>query len=640
MRHFFIAFWLTILAVPSVTIAMAQAGSLVETPDLEAEVKAGTLPAVADRLPKVPLVLDLAGMGKKPGRHGGRLKTLLGKQKDIRMITVYGYARLVGYDRDLNLKPDILESVDVEEGRIFTFHIRPGHKWSDGQPFTSEDFRYWWDDLANNKKLNPGGIPRELIVGGKPAKFEVIDELTVRYSFDTPNPTFLPALAAARPRYLYIAAHYMKQFHKKYRPAEQLDEEVKKYKQRNWASLHRRLGRQYRPENPNLPTLQPWRNTTKPPADQFIFGRNPFFHRIDEKGQQLLYLDEIVVGLGSTSLIPSKAGTGESDLQARYLRFDNYTFLRANAEKYNFNVFLWETAKGAQIALYPNLITNDETWRKVFRDVRVRRALSLAIDRDEINQAVYFGLAKPSNNTVLANSPLFKEEYQTAWTQYDLDMANKLLDEAGLDKRDDDDFRLLPDGRLAEIIVETAGESTEESDVLELIRESWGKAGIKLFTRTTQRDVFRKRVRAGETLMSVFQGLDNAIATANMTPKELAPTDMEQLQWARWGQHFETSGKAGEPPEMEEAKTLLALHDKWFKSTDAAEREEIWHQMLKIHADQVFTIGIVNTTFQPIVATKKLQNIPEKGFFNYNPGAYFGVYNMDTFWLDDGKGGG
>ncbi|GAI95242.1 unnamed protein product, partial [marine sediment metagenome] len=187
---------------------------------------------------------------------------------------------------------------------------------------------------------------------------------------------------------------------------------------------------------------------------------------------------------------------------------------------------------------------------------------------------------------------------------------------------------------------ETAGESTEESDVLELIRESWAKVGIKLFTRPTQRDVFRKRVRAGETLMSVFQGLDNAIPTPDMTPKELAPTDMEQLQWARWGQHFETSGKAGEPPEMEEAKTLLVLHAKWFKSTDTAEREAVWHEMLKIHADQVFTIGIVNTTFQPIVATRRLHNLPEKGFFNYNPGAYFGVYNMDTFWLDDGKGGG
>ncbi|MGI9373152.1 MAG: ABC transporter substrate-binding protein [Hyphomicrobiales bacterium] len=618
-------------------VPLAEASTLLETPSLEAQVKAGELPPIAERLPEVPRVLNMGATGREPGKHGGKLHTLLGKQKDIRMMTVYGYARLVGYDSGLDLKPDILKAVDVEEGRIFTFHIRPGHRWSDGHPFTSEDFRYWFEDLANNEELAPGGVPRELLTDGKPPKFEVIDELTVRYTFNSPNPTFLSNLAAARPLYLYIASHYMKQFHKKYRPEDELAAEVKKHKQRNWASLHRRLGRQYRPENPNLPTLQPWRNTTKPPAEQFVFARNPFFHRIDENGRQLPYIDEVIIGLGSTSLIPSKAGTGESDIQARYLRFDNYTFLRANAEKYDFKVLLWETAKGAQIALYPNLIVNDEEWRKLFRDARVRRALSIAINRDEINQAVYFGLAKPSNNTVLATSPLFKEEYQTAWTQFDIKQANKLLDEVGLTKRNDEGIRLLPDGRKAEIIVETAGESTEESDVLELIRESWAKIGIKLFTRVTQRDVFRKRVRSGDTMMTVFQGLDNAIPTANMTPEELAPTDMEQLHWAQWGQHFESSGKIGTPPDMAEPKMLLDLYLKWYDSTDETEREKIWHEMLKVHADQVYTIGVVNTTFQPIVARSNLKNIPEKGFFNYNPGAYFGVYNMDAFWLDEGS---
>lgn len=632
MTRFTIAIFALLLFAP-----LAKAGELVETPSLEAKVKAGELPPIAERLPKEPRVIDMASMGREPGKHGGQLRTLLGKQKDIRMMTVYGYARLVGYDENLNLKPDILKAVDVEDGRIFTLHIRPGHKWSDGHPFTSEDFRYWFEDVAHNEELAPGGVPRELLTDGNPPKFEIIDELTVRYTFDSPNPTFLSKLAAARPLYIYIAAHYMKQFHKKYRPEEELAAEVKKHKQRNWASLHRRLGRQYRPENPELPTLQPWRNTTKPPAEQFVFARNPFYHRIDENGRQLPYIEEVIIGLGSTSLIPSKAGTGETDIQARYLRFDNYTFLRANAEKYDFKVLLWETAKGAQIALYPNLIVNDEEWRKLFRDVRVRRALSIAINRDEINQAVYFGLAKPSNNTVLATSPLFKEEYQTAWTQFDIKEANKLLDEVGLTKRNDEGIRLLPDGRPAEIIVETAGESTEESDVLELIRESWAKIGIKLFTRVTQRDVFRKRVRSGDTMMTVFQGLDNAIPTANMTPEELAPTSMEHLQWAQWGQHYESSGKIGTPPDLAEPKMLLDMYLKWYHTTEESEREKIWHDMLKVHADQVYTIGVVNTTFQPIVARTNLKNIPEKGFFNYNPGAYFGVYNMDAFWLDNGS---
>ena len=176
----------------------ARAAEPMETPSLESQVAAGTLPAVRARLPIPHAVAALDGKDQALGEHGGASEILMGRQKDVRMMTVYGYARLVRYDQDLNLKPDILKAVDVEEGRIFTFHIRPGHKWSDGHPFTSEDFRYWWEDLANNDQLAPGGVPRELLVNGEQPKFEVIDTHTVRYTFPSPNPTFLSAIAAAR----------------------------------------------------------------------------------------------------------------------------------------------------------------------------------------------------------------------------------------------------------------------------------------------------------------------------------------------------------------------------------------------------------------------------------------------------------
>ena len=86
------------------------------------------------------------------------------RSRDTRLFTIYGYARLVGYDRNLNIVPDILESLEVKDGRMFTLHLRRGHRWSDGQPFTSEDFRYYWEDVANNKELSPSGPPRDLLV--------------------------------------------------------------------------------------------------------------------------------------------------------------------------------------------------------------------------------------------------------------------------------------------------------------------------------------------------------------------------------------------------------------------------------------------------------------------------------------------
>ncbi len=158
-------------------------------------------------------------------------------------------------------------------------------------------------------------------------------------------------------------------------------------------------------------------------------------------------------------------------------------------------------------------------WRELLRDVRFRRALSLAIDRDEINQVIYFGLGLPSNNTVLPHSPLYKPEYSTTWATTDIEQANRLLDEIGLSKRGDDGMRLLPDGRPMMIIVETAGESTEETDVLELIRDTWKKIGIELFTKPSQREVFRNRIFAGETMMSVWTGIENGFPSADMSPR-------------------------------------------------------------------------------------------------------------------------
>ncbi len=626
-------------AVLMAALLSANAQTYKETPDYADAVAAGKLPAVADRLPNEPMKVDFGALGAKPGKSGGSIRMLLGKQKDIRMMTVYGYARLVGYNSKLALEPDILKSIDIQEGRIFTLHLRPGHKWSDGHPFTSEDFRYFWEDVVLNTELVRGGVPRLLTSNGKPSKFEVIDEHTVRYTFDEPNPNFVPALAGARPFYLYMPAHYMRKFHAKYRPAGELKKEVEKHKQRNWAALHRRLGRQYRPENPELPTLQPWFNSTQPPAERFVFKRNPYFHRVDPEGQQLPYIEEILVGLGSTGLVPTKAGAGETDLQGRYIRFDNFTFLKAATKRHPINVRLWETAKGAQIAMFPNLNAKDEVWRKLFRDVRVRRALSLAIDRDEINQSVYYGLARPSANTVLPSSPLFKEEYQNAWVNFDIKQANKLLDEAGLTKRNPGGIRLLPDGRVMQVVVETAGESTEETDVLELVRDSWKEIGVELFVRPTQRDIFRRRVLAGDTVMGVFQGLDNGIPTPEMKPDELAPTTQEHFQWPTWGQFYETQGKAGTKVDMAGPQKLVELYEGWLKSKTTEERTKIWHEMLKLYTDQVYSIGVINGTLQPLVVSNKLKNVPEKGIWNYDPGAYFGIYSMDTFWIDPAAGG-
>ncbi len=610
----------------------ARPATLVDSPMLAAEVAAGNLPPLVERIPRNPRIFQATGR-LALGRHGGDLRMLVGRAKDTRLLSVYGYTRLVGYDEDYTLVPDVLARLEVEQNRSFTMILREGHRWSDGHPFTSDDFRYYWEDVANNEMLAPAGPPKALLAAGESPRVEILDALTVRYSWSRPNPNFLPALAAASPLFIYRPAHYLKQFHARYAEANELDQRVAEAGKRNWASLHNALDNMYRHDNPALPTLQPWMNTTRAPATRFVAMRNPYYHRLDAEGRQLPYIDRVLLAVASSKLIPAKTGAGEADLQTRGLLFNNYTFLKEGEPRNDYSVRLWRTVRGSHLALYPNLNFNDPVWRELIRDVRFRRALSLATDRHEINQVIYFGLAMEGNNTVLPMSPLYKPEYQTAWSTFDLRQANALLDELGLVARGDRNLRLLPDGRPMQIIVETAGEDTEQTDVLELIHDSWLKIGIKLYTKPSQREVFRNRIFTGDTLVSIWSGYENGIPTAQMSPAEFAPTSQQGYHWPKWGQYYETGGRSGEPIDLAPARELARLNEAWFGATNLAQRLEAWHGILKIHAEQVFSIGLISGTRQPVVINDRLRNVPVEGVYNWEPGAQLGIYQPATFWF-------
>ncbi|MBV9554271.1 MAG: ABC transporter substrate-binding protein [Alphaproteobacteria bacterium] len=624
-------------AIAMLLLAAAGAhAALQETPLFADQVGSGSLPPVAKRIPQEPALAELETLGKP----GGELRMLMASAKDTRLMVVYGYARLVAYTPALAIVPDILRAVDVEQGRIFTLHLRPGHKWSDGKPFTSEDFRYWFEDIAGNPELSPAGLPVQMLADGEAPKFEVVDDTTIRYSWSKPNPLFLPALAAPDPMFIYAPAHYLKKFNEKYADKDELAARVKDTGARNWAALHTKVDSQYHNDNPKLPTLDPWVLKTKPPADRIVFERNPFYYRVDGAGHQLPYIDRVVYTIADSKIIPAKTGAGESDLQARYLRFDDYTFLKAGERGGNYQVRLWRTGPGSQLALYPNLNVNDPAWQKLLRDVRFRRALSLAIDRHEINQALYFGLAIEGQNTVLPQSPLYRTQYRSDWAGFDVDGANKLLDEIGLTNKGSDGMRLLPDGRPCAIVVEDSGESTEKADMLELIRDSWRRAGIPLYSKPAQLTLFRRRVFSGETLMALDKGIENGLATATMSPAEFAPSAQDQLEWPKWGEYAETKGKMGEPPDLPEATRLKQLYGNWLGATKEQDQAQVWHDMLQIWSDQVFSIGLIAGVLQPVVVSDRLRNVPSDGVYNWDPGAHFGIYKPDGFWFEKPGGPG
>jgi peptide/nickel transport system substrate-binding protein len=606
---------------------------LQETPMFAEQVKSGALPPVAKRVPQPPRVVGTFAGGDGPGRPGGQLNMLVANARDTRLMTVYSYTRLIVYDEKFKLHPDILESYEAKDGREFTLKLRAGHKWSDGQPFTTEDFRFYWEDVANNKELSPSGLPAELLVEDQPPKVEIIDERTIKYSWDRPNPYFIESQARAAPLFLFRPAHYLKKFHARYTDPAEIVHLARSVQQGSWIQIHRRLDAMFANDNPGLPSLNPWVSTTASPAQRYVFVRNPFYHRIDEKGQQLPYVDRIVFTQAAANLVPAKAGLGEADLQPRYLNMRDYTFLKKSAKNSGVDVRLWESGSGSQIALYPNLNVNDEEWRKLFRDVRFRRALSLAINREEMNQVVYIGLAKPSNNTIMERSTLFMPEYASKWAQYDPKLANELLDEVGLSKRAAQGFRLLPDGRLATIVVESLSEETEDADALHLITDYWKKIGVKMLVKPQSLENFRLRTFSGNALMTAYAGVVTAVPTPNTSPKEFAPTMQGGLQWSKWGMFVESKGKQGEKCDMESACKLLDYVKEWERATNDEDRRKAWDKILQTNADQVFSIGTVNGIRQPIVVGPNVRNVPKEGYYAWDPGGYIGLYQPDTFWI-------
>ncbi|NIZ14799.1 ABC transporter substrate-binding protein [Phaeobacter sp. HF9A] len=622
------------LALPCAALAQP---NVQESAFLQQAVEDGTLPAAADRIPEHPLVVDVAAKGRTPGVQGGTLNTMITRSKDIRQMVVYGYARLVGYNETYDLVPDILESFENEGDRKFTFHLRPGHKWSSGDPFTSADFQYWWEYIATNKELNPTGPPDFVIVQGELPQVSYPDETTVVFEWSRPNPGFLQVLAQAVPPFIYRPAAYLKQFHKEFADPETLQEEIDYARVKSWAALHNKLDNMDKFDNPDLPTLQPWINATAGKKIRHEFTRNPFYHRIDENGVQLPYIDRVEMEIVSGGLVAAKSNAGESDLQARGLDFRDIPILRKGEAAGGYRTELWSSGTASQIAIYPNLNVADDVWRDTLRDVRVRRALSLAINRAAINKSLYFNLAKPGAMTVLEQSPFFDPALRAAWAQFDPKLANQLLDEAGLTERDGYGIRRLPDGRPMELVVETAGERQEVENALQIITDDWRDVGVKLIMRPLDRDILRNRVFSGTTMASVWYGWDNGLPQAYTSPAYLAPTDQVFLSWPKWGQFYQTGGAVGEAPDMPPAERLMQLLHDWNMAEDTEARAEIWREMLKIHADNIFAIGLVAAAPQPVVVSDKLRNVPKVAIWAWDPGAHFGVHRMDEFYFEGGK---
>jgi len=600
-----------------------------EAPMLEELVKQGKLPSVEKRLPNEPAVVEPV---EEVGQYGGTWRRAATSPADTMLHARIGYEPLVRWGRDgKTIVPNLCTSWKIGEGgRTYTFYLRKGVKWSDGEPFTADDIMFWYEDVLLNKELTPA-FPVWLAPAGNPVKVEKVNDYTVRFKFSRPYSLFLDYLAGpvAAP-FMFYPKHYLKQFHVKYTSKEKLDTLTKEAKYNNWYQLFGdKAGAHI---NPDLPTLRPWVLKTQPTATRIIAERNPYYWKVDTAGNQLPYIDRVTFDIvQNTQMITLKAVQGEIDMQGRNLSLSDFTLLTENRDKGNYRVFQWADGGSGSAVFFNQNYNKDKFIASLLRNVKFRKALSLAINRTEINQLIYLGKGSPAYMIFPFTSLQNDQELRSLY-EYNVAEANKLLDEIGLAKRDKDGFRLRPDGKPVQLTILTNTGYAIHSDVMELIANYWNKVGIKTEVDAISGSLWWPRIESNDYQIAGYGAEFNSTCfDLTYSTVSVVPSNNHAYFAPIWGLWYATGGKSGEKPTGDALK-LVSIFDKIKLTVNQKERDRLTEEMLRIWAKNLWVVPTAGSYPVPVVVKNNFRNVPEEATLAY-PLLSPGYLNPEQFFF-------
>ncbi len=528
-----------------------------EAPVLAELVAAGELEPVEERIGSEPLVLEPV---HEIGEYGGTWNRGFTGPGDglngIRVAT--GRDGLLHFEHNsTNVTPNLAKDWELsEDGRETTVYLREGMRWSDGEPFTADDIMFYYEHIFLNEELLPTGWT-DMQVNGKDGRVEKIDDYTVKFIFEDPYYLFPAKLALGGwgaegwlMHGYYAPEHYLSQFHPDFVEEEELNALIEEGGYDNWVGLFRAKG-DWR-FNLEQPAVTPWIVTQSPSETTWVLERNPYSIWVDTEGNQLPYIDDIVMTLAEDSeVLNLRAIAGDYDMQARHIKMSNLPVFIENQEKGNYTVSL-DPGPHSEFAITFNLTYDgDEEIAKWMNTTDFRRALSIGIDRNQINEAFWLGTGKAWNILPPADNKYYPgEDYGTLWTQYDPDLANEMLDAIGLDQKDDEGYRLREDGeRLTIEITAMANQLVPYVEASEMIREQWKDIGIDLKVNSVERSLALTQAAANETQLGawVADGNDDPfLFPFNVLPVMSNPSMSQGTLIGVW---YETNGESGVEPE-------------------------------------------------------------------------------------------
>ncbi|HZQ98537.1 MAG TPA: ABC transporter substrate-binding protein [Chloroflexota bacterium] len=593
-----------------------------EAPMLADLVKAGKLPPVEKRLPEEPLVL-------KPtdaiGQYGGNWRMAFTGPADTQNMERHMHDHLIYWDPKVEkVVPHIAKGWDVQDGgKTILIHLRKGHKWSDGEPFTADDIMFWYEDLYLNEDLNPSKAAF-MAIGGKQGTVSKVDETTVAFKFDQPYYMFLELIASLgvaghmtngrNAMGLWAPKHYMKQFHPKYAQGgkDALEKMAKDQKFDNWAALFKFKNDVSR--NVDCPTTAPWKMVSPVTGPQAVYERNPYYFEVDTDGNQLPYIDKITWTLAENLEVANlRAIAGEYDLQVRHMDIAKLPAFKDNEAKGNYKIGFWKWLHGADAGFFVNQNYDaDPEVAKWLRSKEFRQALSLGIDRNQLNEVFWLGQGEPGNAAPAETTPFSPGPgSRKTWGTFDAKKANDMLDALGL-KKGPDGVRQRSDGKGALILeVTTVGAAfVNWTGISEMVAQHWLKnLGIKANVQEIERSLMVRRLANNELQIRVWSndGSDNPFTY----PDHILPYNNGSGWGPKYGDWYQSGGKIGVKPEGDAAK-MLELFDQ-AKGVPAQERVAIGKQIEQLYIDNDWVIGTVGVSpalLGIVVKKNNFMNVP------------------------------
>ncbi|GAA3743961.1 ABC transporter substrate-binding protein [Salinactinospora qingdaonensis] len=583
-----------------------------QAPMLAERVDSGDLPPLEERLPEEPVVVE---PHDRLGTYGGEwTSAILGVGDWPWLGRTVGYENLTRWDPEWeetipNLAKDWEYNEDATE---VTFHLREGLKWSDGEPFTAEDIVFAMNDIISNPEVSPDAA-------NDPGQAEKIDELTVKLIFPEPSALWtqwdlLNFQVVNKP------AHYLKEFHADYNPDAPALAEEEGFD--SWIDmLNHKVGVTVGDtslywQNPDIPTMYPW-VVEEPLADsgQMILERNPYYWKVDPEGRQLPYIDRVVFDVvQDEEVMLTQALNGDINMHSRHFNtLANRSVLADNRERGNYDFFELQPGEMNTNIISLNLTHQDETMREIFRDKDFRIALSHAINRQEIIDVVYKEQGEPWQAAPRRDAPFYNEELAKQYTEYDVERANELLDEAGYDERNSDGVRLGPDGEpISFSLAVPGGFRPDIVDSMEMVIGYWSEVGIEARLETEERSLFYERKQNNAHDANVWSG-DNGLKGALFDPRWYVPLHNGEsnfaIPWAEWYVSDGESELSQRPPEA--PRRQMELYDELLASPDPQRQNELMSQILDIAQEQFYVMGISLSPPSYGIVANNFHNVPE-----------------------------